>query len=974
MNQSVLLLAAGLLLPGLQATVTAQNLYVNDLTTTGDTYTTAPGNDVSGTGSSSAPFATVGAALRAATANSTIFIDAGTYSERVVLDKNVSLRGAGTATAAPGSATIFDGGLAPGGAQTDVAGFLVTTSGGANSPVMLSKFTVRNYDYGILTTGSATSNFVVEDVEAVSNRHTGIFWNCLGGAQNLTFRRVRAAQNALSPNTNSTGAGRGLFLVNGHKRNILIEDSRFEQNRRGGLDVNDGSVSGLVIRGCQFTQNIGAALAVLGAAGERTGGTYTTSAALIEGNFIRDNASNGMELKACTGTGLGNGPGSFVVRNNYIARGLGQPTNITFDNAGIAFVDRDRKVISTGGGITGDLLTGGAFIQGNTVRGYLSTFGSSLFENNGFGVVLEGANNKVFNNIIAQCQRGVQVQDRPATTTTDNTPFFDIDRNTGVVSVNDSIRNNRIDSCATALRAVNLTNVVEAGLNWLGSNSFSAVRGASGMNGAVVTLGGPSGFGALSAFEPTGLITYSPFLNSRTDATTTPGFQGDMSFLNVDRFCPTPGPIACLQKGVNLVTENGTVHVFAAMYDQDVVITKSLALTNSGSPTTIQNLTLNGAGKVLTLGSPLQIDGNLTLTNGFINSTATNLLTILPGATSTAGNSSSFVNGPVQKIGNTAFVFPIGKDTYWARLGITAPANAASSFTAEYFPTAYSSADLTAPLRTVSRVEYWNLNRTAGTDNVQVRLFWENGTRSGITDFSPNLQVARYTGSAWATEGNGGLGGSQAAGSVVSAAPISDFSVFTFGSLAPPLPVELVRFQATPTGNGHVLLRWATALELHNKGFGLERSTNAKKWEQIAFVEGQGTTSQHHEYSYTDQPNLFGQLIYYRLRQQDIDGKSTYSAVETVTLSAANLASSASVYPNPATLTEQVTLTLPRPLPTATQVQLLDLTGRLVLTQTIPANATEVTLQLSNGLTKGTYLVQLAGLDHGSKPLRLVKQ
>jgi hypothetical protein len=869
---------------------------------------------------------------------------------------------------------VFDGGLVAGTAQTQVAGFFITAPGGAGTPVTLAKFTVRNYDYGILTSGEPTTNFVVEDVEAVSNRHTGIFWNCLSGAQNLTFRRVRAAQNALPPNTNNTGAGRGLFLVNGHKRNILIEDSRFEQNRRGGLDVNDGSVSGLVIRGCQFTQNVGAALAVLGAAGEQAGGTYTSIAALIENNFIRDNASNGMELKACTGTGLGSGPGSFVVRNNYIARGLGQSTNITFDNAGIAFVDRDRNVIKVGGGITGDLLTGGAFIQSNTIRGYLSSFVSSFFDDNGFGVVLEGGNNKVFNNIIAQCQRGVQVQDRPATTTTDNTPFFDIDRNTGVVSINDSIRNNRIDSCTTAIRAVNLAHVVEAGLNWLGSNSFEAVRGASGTNGAVVTLGGPTGFAALSAFEPTGFITYSPFLNSRSDASATPGFQGDRSFLNVDRFCPTPGPIACLQKGVDLVTENGTVHLFAAMYDQDVTIAKSLTLTNSGSPTTIQNLTLNGPSKVVTLGSPLRIDGNLALMNGFINSTATNLLTILPGATTTAGSSTSFVNGPVQKIGNTAFVFPIGKDTFWAQLGISAPATATSSFTAEYFPTAYSNAEIATPLRTVSRVEYWNLNRTAGTDNVQVQLFWENGMRSGITDFSPNLQVARFNGTAWSTEGNGGLTGNQAMGAIVSAAPVSEFGAFTFGSLAPPLPVELVRFQATPTGNGRVLLRWVTATELRNKGFGLERSSDGKHWQQIAFVEGQGTTSQHHEYSYSDQPNLFGQVIYYRLQQQDTDGKSTYSAVKAVTLSSASLASSPSVYPNPATLSEQVTLTLPRAIATATRVQLLDLTGRLVLTQMIPANATEVTLQLSDGLAKGTYLVQLADSENNSKPLRLIKQ
>ncbi|QJX47529.1 T9SS type A sorting domain-containing protein [Hymenobacter taeanensis] len=61
-------------------------------------------------------------------------------------------------------------------------------------------------------------------------------------------------------------------------------------------------------------------------------------------------------------------------------------------------------------------------------------------------------------------------------------------------------------------------------------------------------------------------------------------------------------------------------------------------------------------------------------------------------------------------------------------------------------------------------------------------------------------------------------------------------------------------------------------------------------------------------------------------------------------------------------------------LAAATQIQLRDLTGRLVLTQVVPANATEVTLQLSTGLAKGTYLVQVAGLKNSGKPVCLIKQ
>ena len=36
-------------------------------------------------------------------------------------------------------------------------------------------------------------------------------------------------------------------------------------------------------------------------------------------------------------------------------------------------------MIAIGGGLTGDLVTGGAFIEGNTVRGYLADATSSFF-------------------------------------------------------------------------------------------------------------------------------------------------------------------------------------------------------------------------------------------------------------------------------------------------------------------------------------------------------------------------------------------------------------------------------------------------------------------------------------------------------------------------------------------------------------------------------------------------------------------
>ena len=976
------------LLQGLGPTATAQTsfpvvLYVNDGATGGDVFTSAAGNDATGDGSAAAPFATVAHALaQAGPATQTVFIDAGTYSERVVLNKAVNLQGAGTATAQPASATVFDGGLLPAAAQTSEAGLLITVSGGTNgNPLTVADITFQAYDFGIQATSSAPqAHLLVEDVETLHNRRQGIFWNSLGGVQHLTFRRVRAGFTAETDNSTANGAGRGLFLVNGHKADILIEDGVFERNRRGGVDINDGNVSGLTVRNNQFSQNYGGALVVLGAAGPRDGtGAFTGIAALIEGNAIRNNASNGMELKACTGTGRRSGPGSFVVRHNYVVRGLSAPTNLSEDNAGLAFIDRDRDVIAAGGGVNGALVTGGAYIEGNTVRGYLSDANSSSFDVNGFGLVLEGAQNKVCGNVVAQCQRAVQVQDRPANST-GRSPFFDISRNGLVLATGDSIWGNRLDSCAMAIRTVNLTHAVDASLNWLGANTAAEVRGAAGTGGLVVTLGGPgTDFAERAALAPTGLVDYSPFLNAPTDVAPAPGFQPALDYLHADHGSPQSGTAGPLAEAVALVAENGTVSLEAATYNESISITKSLALTNNGA-TTLRDLALDGIGKVLALSAPLTLTGTLVLTNGLVQTAAASLLTVAEQATATAGTATSYVNGPLRKLGQQAFVFPVGNNGQWARLGISAPAAATAAFTAEYLAVTFANRTADAPLSEVSQVEHWTLTSADPADAVRVRLYWESAIRSGIDEFSDDLQVAAFTGAQWQTAGNSGLSGGLNAGAVEAAQPVGGVAAYTLGSLSPtvnPLAAQLVAFAATQPRAGTVDLAWTLAAETNTHGYDVEHQSAAGGWQQIGFVASQGLTAQARTYTYQDQRAQDQGLAHYRLRQTNAAGLARYSATASVLLTSAPLAVATAapdpwgLFPNPAS--GRVAFSLPIAAHGAIRAVLTDLRGRRVLAQTLRAGtAREVALPAA--LVPGVYLLQLQAAGFSGRPQRLVIQ
>jgi hypothetical protein len=112
------------------------------------------------------------------------------------------------------------------------------------------------------------------------------------------------------------------------------------------------------------------------------------------------------------------------------------------------------------------------------------------------------------------------------------------------------------------------------------------------------------------------------------------------------------------------------------------------------------------------------------------------------------------------------------------------------------------------------------------------------------------------------------------------------------------LPVELVSFQANLSKKS-VNLNWATATELNNAGFDVERRFNNGTWEKIYFIAGNGNSNSPKQYRYTD-PSLSNPGIYsYRLKQIDNDGSYEYSKIVEVNYTAPIGYSLEQNYPNP---------------------------------------------------------------------------
>ncbi len=98
------------------------------------------------------------------------------------------------------------------------------------------------------------------------------------------------------------------------------------------------------------------------------------------------------------------------------------------------------------------------------------------------------------------------------------------------------------------------------------------------------------------------------------------------------------------------------------------------------------------------------------------------------------------------------------------------------------------------------------------------------------------------------------------------------------------LSVELISLDATVTDNNQVVINWKTASEKNNNHFEIQRSQNAVEWETIEIIEGAGNSTEIREYETVDK-NGFSGISYYRLKQVDIDGNYTHSAMKSVRIS-----------------------------------------------------------------------------------------
>ncbi|SFC82058.1 GEVED domain-containing protein [Spirosoma endophyticum] len=235
----------------------------------------------------------------------------------------------------------------------------------------------------------------------------------------------------------------------------------------------------------------------------------------------------------------------------------------------------------------------------------------------------------------------------------------------------------------------------------------------------------------------------------------------------------------------------------------------------------------------------------------------------------------------------------------------------------------------------------------------QVKLYW-----NALTNLTGGQTFMRFRIASNAAEVADPTG-------VASDGEVEDYSLIIVSVKRSPMPVNLVSFQGQWVENKGNQLSWVTSWEQNNDHFDIQRSSDAKSFESIGRMAGKGTTSATQSYAYIDDQSSPNEVVYYRLKQVDLDGTVTYSRIISIR-QGLEAGLSLVIYPNPAS--EQVNLRLPTSHKVA-GVRVFSVSGAQMMSQEGEVETLDI-----KPLPTGIYVIEVRTLSGNVLRQRFVKQ
>ena len=158
--------------------------------------------------------------------------------------------------------------------------------------------------------------------------------------------------------------------------------------------------------------------------------------------------------------------------------------------------------------------------------------------------------------------------------------------------------------------------------------------------------------------------------------------------------------------------------------------------------------------------------------------------------------------------------------------------------------------------------------------------------------------------------------------------------------------------------------------EINNDYITIEKTIDGLNYEEVSIIHGQGNSNHILAYS-TEDPTPFSGVSYYRLKQTDYDGESTYSELKMVEV---NNISDIELFPNPAI--NQLDLIFESSIETIASLRIISSYGRLNYTEQVQLEKgkNRLIVQVSS-LKPGVYILQLLTEGQGDQvQVRFVKK
>ena len=344
-------------------------------------------------------------------------------------------------------------------------------------------------------------------------------------------------------------------------------------------------------------------------------------------------------------------------------------------------------------------------------------------------------------------------------------------------------------------------------------------------------------------------------------------------------------------------------------------------------------------------------------------------------------SNASFVDGKLGKIGDDAFIFPVGKAIVgYVPMGISAQPNAGNLYIAEYrrpITTSYPiDPALTGFVDHVSTVDYWTLDFSGSPTPIDLTLYWtmessSNGSPNYISKLS-SLIIARSNGTFWNSYSVAGVTtGNVIAGSITWQG-VNLYGPFILGSIdfGNPLPITINYLKGVKQSNKHYLNWQLTCTNSPNTIISIERSIDGQSFTGIATIIADAVRCQQ-PFDYVDNDPLTG-MNYYRLKITAVNGSIMYSN----TIAMLNKESGfdlVSLLPN--VVNSITVLNVTTAQKTKIDIVITDIAGRQVqrLVYNLIAGSNQFTLNLAQ-LSAGSFQITGYTSQGKSRTIRFVKQ